>query len=97
MEESEIGSHQITDALKMMNDSTSEVRASSADMSSGNSAILSQINKLQSVTQQIKASMGGMTESANRINQNGHTLASISDTMQDSIEKIGSQIDLFKV
>ena len=97
MEESEIGSHQITDALKMMNDSTSEVRASSADMSSGNSAILSQINKLQSVTQQIKASMGGMTESANRINQNGQTLASISDTMQDSIEKIGSQIDLFKV
>ena len=97
MEESELGSRQITDALRMMNDSTSEVRASSKDMSAGNQAILDQINNLQNVTDEIKSSMNGMTDSANQISQNGQTLSEISESMQDSIKKIGSQIDLFKV
>ncbi len=97
MEESEIGSRQITDALKMMNDSTSDVRDASGNMSAGNQGILDQVKKLQVATEEIKSSMGEMTTSANQINSNGHTLKEISETMQGSIAKIGSQIDLFNV
>lgn len=97
MEESEIGSHQITDVLKMMNDSTSEVRKASGSMSQGNKDILNQIEHLQSATEDIKNSVTHMTTSANQINDNGQTLIEISHVMQDSIAKIGSQIDLFKV
>lgn len=97
MEESEIGSRQITDALKMMNDSTSEVRDASGTMSAGNTAILDQIQHLQTATVDIKESVNQMTTSANQISENGQTLTQISHTMQNSIAKIGSQIDLFKV
>ena len=97
MEESEIGSHQITDALKMMNDSTSDVRVSSGNMSAGNQIILDQVKKLQLATEEIKSSMIEMTTSANQISGNGTTLSDISKAMQDSILKIGSQIDLFHV
>ena len=38
-----------------------------------------------------------MTTSANQISGNGTTLSDISKAMQDSILKIGSQIDLFHV
>ncbi len=97
MEESEVGSHQITDALKMMNNSTSEVRSASGAMSKGNAAILSQVQKLQAATDEIKSSVVDMTNSANQIQTNGKTLTQISCSMQDSISRIGSQIDLFNV
>ncbi len=97
MEESEIGSRQITDALKLMNDSTSDVRDASGNMSAGNQGILAQVQKLQAATEEIKSSMYHMTESANQISDNGQTLTKISETMQGSIAKIGSQIDLFNV
>lgn len=97
MEESEVGSHQITDALKMMNESTSDVRGASGSMSAGNQGILDQINKLQAVTEGITSSVSEMKTYADRISRNGKTLSDNSGTMQTSIAKIGSQIDLFKV
>ena len=97
MEESEIGSQQITDALKLMNDSTNEVRTSSHEMSEGNQTILDEVKVLQEATRAIKSSIERMYEGANQIEKNGSTLTNISSTMQDSIQQIGSQIDLFKV
>ena len=97
MEESEVGSHQITDALKMMNDSTTEVRTSSHEMSEGNQTILDEVKHLQDATAAIKESITRMYDGASQIVQNGSTLTNISTTMQDSISQIGEQIDLFKV
>ncbi|MBQ9282846.1 MAG: methyl-accepting chemotaxis protein [Treponema sp.] len=97
MEESEVGSHQITDALKLMNDSTNEVKTSSNEMSEGNQAILDEVKILQEATKVIQESIGRMYEGANQIEMNGTTLTDISKTMQNSIQQIGSQIDLFKV
>ena len=97
MEESEVGSHQITDALRMMNDSTAEVRTSAHEMSEGNQTILDEVKVLQEATKAIKESIERMYEGASQIERNGSTLSDISGTMQDSIQQIGSQIDLFKV
>lgn len=97
MEESEVGSHQITDALKMMNESTTDVHNASGHMSSGNQGILDQIKKLQTATEEITSNVEQMTSSAKQISNNGKTLSDNSETMQSSIAKIGAQIDLFKV
>ncbi len=97
MEESEIGSHQITDALKMMNDSTTEVKTSSSEMSAGNQAILTEVKQLQNATEAIKESVNRISSDADTIDSNGATLTQISETMKKSIDQIGSQIDLFKV
>ena len=97
MQESEEGSKQITDALRMMNDSTTEVRTSSEEMSEGNKAILDEVKSLQEATDAIKGSVTEMSQSAQQIKDNGNTLGDISESMGQTIEQIGSQIDLFKV
>ena len=97
MEEQNQGSKQITDALKTMNDSTQEVRAASVEMANGNKMILEEVQLLQSATLEMKGSMDEMSNGARKINETGSALADISGQVQSAIDKIGSQIDLFKV
>lgn len=97
MQESEDGSNQITDALRMMNDSTVQVRTSSEEMSKGNKTILDEVQLLQDATDVIKSSVTEMAQGAQMIKANGNTLGDISESMGQTIEQIGSQIDLFKV
>ena len=97
MEEQQIGSKQIIDALKSMNNSTSEVHSASAEMTEGNKHILSEVQKLQMATDNMKSSIEEMHTGAERINQTGSALSSISGQVADNIRQIGSEIDLFKV
>ena len=97
MDEQNQGSQQITSALKTMNDSTEEVRAASVEMSNGNKMILEEVQHLQSATLEMKNSMDEMSNGARKINETGSALADISSQVQGAIDKIGSQIDLFKV
>ena len=97
MEEQNQGSQQITSALKTMNDSTEEVRSASIEMSNGNKMILEEVQHLQSATTEMKGSMDEMSNGARKINETGAALAGISSQVQDAIDKIGGQIDLFKV
>ncbi|WP_242457252.1 methyl-accepting chemotaxis protein [Treponema zioleckii] len=97
MQEQQAGSQQIGDALHAMNDSTAEVRAASAEMTEGNKQILSEIQKLQNATGKIKDSIGEMSIGARKIHETGTALSEINGVMNGSIEKIGSEIDLFKV
>ncbi len=97
MEEQNEGSKQIVEALKMMNDSTQEVKVASLEMHEGNKLILSEVQQLQDVTIAMKASMDEMLAGARKINETGVALKDVSDKMGRSINKIGSQIDEFKV
>ena len=97
MEESETGSKQITDALHLMNDSSSSVRTASVEMAEGNKEILEQITNLQDATLQIKISVDKMGDGARYINDRSKALSSISGKMQESIGEIGGQIDQFTV
>ena len=97
MEEQQIGSKQIIDALKSMNNSTSEVRSASGEMTEGNKHILSEIHRLQEATETMKGSIEEMQTGAQRINQTGAALSDISGKVAGNIQKIGSEIDLFKV
>ena len=97
MEEQQIGSKQIIEALQSMNNSTSEVRSASNEMTEGNKHILSEIQKLQDATDTMKYSIEEMHVGAERINQTGAALSTISGQVAENIKQIGSEIDLFKV
>ena len=97
MEEQQIGSKQIIDALQSMNNSTSEVRYASEEMTQGNKHIQSEIDKLQMSTDSMAGSIEEMQIGIERMNATSAALSVIAGTVADNIQKIGSQIDLFKV
>ena len=66
-------------------------------MSEGNKQILHEVQKLQNATLKIKDSVGEMGIGARKINETGAALSEISGVMNDSISKIGNEIDLFRV
>ena len=97
MTEQNAGSRQISEALKNMNDSTVEVRTASKNMSSQNNKIMKEMNSLQEATYSMNDSMKEMSSGAKKINETGVALGEVSKKVQVSIDKIGNQIDLFKV
>ena len=97
MQEQQEGSHQIVDALKIMNDITSEVKSASHEMAIGNQQILTEINNLQDATLVIKGGMDEMSVGAKEMNNTGSLLSNISTKVSESINNIGNQIDQFQV
>jgi methyl-accepting chemotaxis protein len=97
MQDQQEGSKQISQSLKLMNDSTLEVHTASREMSAGNRAILDEIQHLQDATAVIKDSMREMAVGAKDINTTGAALSEISGKVRAAIDKIGSEIDQFKI
>ena len=97
MEEQNEGSKQIMEALRHLNTSTSEVRNSSQEMSGRNKQIVTDMTLLKQSTEMMNTSMEEMAVGARKINETGTTLSEISVQVKSAIEKIGAQVDLFKV
>jgi len=97
MDEQNAGSKQISDALHDMNSSTTEVSQASKDMSVRNERIMTEMNTLRTVTESMQSSMEEMANGARKINETGATLSDVSGIVKGAIEKIGKEIDLFKV
>ncbi|MBQ7168183.1 MAG: cache domain-containing protein [Treponema sp.] len=97
MQEQNEGSKQIGGALKSMNDSTVEVHRASREMSARSEKIKDEMGSLQDITGSMKQSMDQMSAGTQKISDSGNALENISGQMKDAIEKIGRQIDLFKV
>ena len=97
MEEQNEGSKQITGALHTMNDSTVEVRNASSEMEEGNKMILKEVQLLQNAALTMSQSMEEMSIGARKINETGVALTEVSTQINSSIDKIGTQVDTFKV
>lgn len=97
MNEQQVGSEQIVSSLKDMNESTSNVRASSKEMAERNEKIMSEVEALQEITSKMSGNMTNVSEGAERISRSEESLSDISQKVKGSIDKIGSEIDLFKV
>ncbi len=97
MEEQHSGSKQILDSIRVMNDSTLEVKNASHEMKEGNEMILKEIQNLQNTTLVIKESMMEMSNGAKNMNVTSANLSDISSRVHNSIQKIGNEIDQFKV
>ena len=97
MEEQNSGSKQITDALRSMNDNTIEVRNSSKEMAVQSDAVVNDMVAIKETTEDMSVSMEEMAIGAQKINETGASLNEISTTVKQAIDKIGAQVDLFKV
>ncbi|MCR5252737.1 MAG: HAMP domain-containing protein [Treponema sp.] len=97
MEEQNEGSKQITEALHSMQDSTLEVKNASNEMEEGNKMILKEVQTLQDAANTMSQSMEEMAIGAKKINETGTALSEVSDHINASIDKIGEQVDKFKV
>ena len=97
MEEQSEGSKQILEALTNLNSSTVEVRNSSHEMESRNQQIVQDMTRLNEITDMLNTNMNEMSDGARKINETGATLGEISNQVKGSIDKIGNQVDMFKV
>ena len=91
------GSKQITEALRNMNDTTVEVQRSSKMMNDQKNAVTDGMSQLSDVTAVMKSGMEEISIGARRINETGIALTEISGKVQEAIDKIGLQVDLFTV
>ena len=97
MEEQNVGNGQISEALRIMNDSTVEVRNAAKEMTEGNQAILVNMERLQDSTSVMQNNINDMKAEADRINDSEVSLSKLAGTVAQNIDKIGGQIDQFKV
>ncbi len=97
MMEQQQGSAQITTVIHGMNDSTQKVQSASKEMTEDSREIMSKISMLQNETANMQQGMNEMSNGAQKINAMGNILSEISQLMEDSIDKIGKQVDQFVV
>ena len=97
MQEQNEGSKQIGEALKLMNESTIDVQNASHEMIDGNRVIVSEMRKLKDSTESMSQSMMEMASGAQQINDSGASLSEVSQHVKQAIDKIGKQINTFKV
>ena len=96
MSEQQQGSSQILVALGDMNESTNLVQNASQEITTASQAIISDVDVLQNETQVMGQSMDEMGLSADKMQEAGLTLAGVSKAVEESIEEMGKQIDLFE-
>ena len=96
MIEQQQGSTQILDALGEMNESTQQVQNASEEITTASQAIIGDVEILQNETKVMGQSMDEMGLSADKMQDAGLTLAGVSKAVEESIEEIGKQIDLFE-
>jgi len=97
MDEQAEGSKQVLEALHIMSDSTGNVRSAAEEMSAGSQQILQEVARLKDSSGSLNGSVGEINSSARKISETGSALTDISVEMNRSIQKIGEEIDQFKV
>ncbi|HUX39426.1 MAG TPA: methyl-accepting chemotaxis protein [Rectinemataceae bacterium] len=97
MTEQREASSQVLDALRQMNEITSEVRSGSVEMSLGNRAILDEMAKLLDMTSIIETRMGELAEAASGIERGAKSGAVLADSTRSTIAGMEASIGRFKV
>lgn len=97
MDEQTEGGKQVLDAIRDINNITSDVKNSAEIMQKGEKEMLAEMDKLESVTQQINAAMNEISVGVNEINNSMQEVNNITKENSDSIERVSGEIGKFKV
>ena len=97
MDEQQIGSQQILEALQLMNDSTSEVRGAAQEMTEGNTLILKDITNMQDSMKEINVAVGELASGSDYIHDAVEKVNGISNKLTEAIDDVNKDIGLFKV
>jgi methyl-accepting chemotaxis protein len=94
--EQQEGAGHVLDALRVMNDITSEVKTGSKEMNAGNTTMLQEMNKLQSDSREISGGMDEMAQSVTHVNENAGQMLSLAENAQSDIKNITVIVDGFE-
>jgi methyl-accepting chemotaxis protein len=91
------GGAQVLEALKSVNDITSEVRSGSSEMSTGNRTIVDEMGKLRTSSAEIKSSMEELRKAAESISKSAESVAGMAESTRSTILGMEGSIGRFKV
>ncbi|MDR1099249.1 MAG: methyl-accepting chemotaxis protein [Treponema sp.] len=91
------GAGQVMEALKVMNDVTSQVRTGSGEMSAGNESMLKEISALQDQAREIDGSISQMAEGISTVNTGAQEISTLALSNQAAITQISQIVDSFEV
>ena len=97
MEEQQVGSAQISEALVSMKESANDVKNESQKMTGQNKNILNDVKQLKETTETINMRIADVERNVDEIFESGKSLTSISNIMSSSIKNIENGIDQFTV
>ena len=97
MEEQQVGSAQISEALVTMKESANDVKNESEKMTGQNKNILNDVKQLKETTETINMKIADVERNVEEIFESGKSLTSISNIMSSSIKNIENGIDQFTV
>ena len=95
-EQEENGKH-VLDAIKRINDVTSEIKAGSAEMLAGDSQIEQEMQKLAEITLETTDSMNEIASGADQITAAIAEVSDITQKNKTSIENLSNEVSKFKV
>jgi methyl-accepting chemotaxis protein len=91
------GSKQILEALREMNEVTSQVKTGSSEMSAGNRAVLEEMARLRDAAFDVKERVEAMAASAGDIGANVGAVADVAKGTRETIDRMEAAIGRFKV
>ena len=95
--EQKIGTGQVLDSLRLMNEIATEVSNGSRDMSQSSDTMLTEVKSLEGSAQEISNSMEEMSVGIKNINNGAQEVSDLAVSNQSSIQKISHIADEFMV
>jgi methyl-accepting chemotaxis protein len=95
--EQRVGSSQILEALRSLNELTTSVQTDSSEMSLGNARILEGMKRLEETSAEISGSMEEMTENAKEIEENAETASNLTEGTWKAIGETRSVTEKFRI
>ena len=94
--EQRAGAAQILDALRMINEITSQVRVGSREMSAGNGIVLDEMARLQASAAEIREDMDETASGAEEIRRASRSVSESAGSTRETIERLEAAICCFK-
>jgi len=96
LEEQQEDSKGVISSLSLMDSNTKEVRNASVQMAEGSAQVLAEMNRLRNSVEAVRLSMSEMSDNAQSIVKSGSALDDSVAHMNESVVKIGNEINSFK-
>ncbi|OHD37769.1 MAG: hypothetical protein A2015_15740 [Spirochaetes bacterium GWF1_31_7] len=97
MEEQAVGSKQILDSIRILNDITEKVQAGSLEMLTGSKEVIRESQSLSRITEEISNSMNEMATGAGQITIAVNNVNDLSIENKNSIDALVDEVAKFKV
>ncbi len=97
MQEQDSGSQEVLSAIREINTVTVEVRDGSTEMLEGSAAAVSELQRLNHLTNEIASKMNEMSTGVSQINETVHSVEKLSSDNERSIHTLSKEIQVFKI